>query len=400
MQGRYGVPDVGLFDATGALNTPGSLPAGERVTLPFFGKSPVAERQSARGYAPARSRAERESARAQRSARMSSRRSSRGSARSSARSSARGGGYVPAAAGPKHGRRSSWEQRDGFVVHPRFRSRSEMMEFRRESMMPHHTFDVDGDGVVSSEDFKLAQAFDINKDGELQLDERHDLRKDMVNTLITKYRRLPHANSEEAEQMIRRFTKDIDTTVNASDFIHNYNKLHSQTMVQNTHDSTQMHEATQPIIVAERQSIADAFQEFDVNGDAVIDHDEFRQGVKALVRGMDDATVDELITIVDKDGDGEIDYLEFAKQCTDPGHGRARDVLDQVTEGMASSRGAAQREFDRVDTYRDDNKALFEDKRYSGFQTRGALFKSRRDNQRQFCAKQLKAKLTPVLKLS
>ena len=84
----------------------------------------------------------------------------------------------------------------------------------------------------------------------------------------------------------------------------------------------------------------------------------------------------------------------------DPGHGRARDVLDQVTEGMASSRGAAQREFDRVDTYRDDNKALFEDKRYSGFQTRGALFKSRRDNQRQFCAKQLKAKLTPVLKLS
>ena len=188
--------------------------------------------------------------------------------------------------------------------------------------------------------------------------------------------------------------------MNASDFIHNYNKLHSQTMVQNTHDSTQMHEATQPIIVAERQSIADAFQEFDVNGDAVIDHDEFRKGVKALVRGMDDATVDELITIVDKDGDGEIDYLEFAKQCTDPGHGRARDVLDQVTEGMASSRGAAQREFDRVDTYRDDNKALFEDKRYSGFQTRGALFKSRRDNQRQFCAKQLKAKLTPVLKLS
>ena len=166
-----GVPDVGLFDATGALNTPGSLPAGERVTLPFFGKSPVAERQSARGYAPARSRADRESARAQRSARMSSRRSSRGSARSSARSSARGGGYVPAAAGPKHGRRSSWEQRDGFVVHPRFRSRSEMMEFRRESMMPHHTFDVDGDGVVSSEDFKLAQAFDINKDGGIDREE-------------------------------------------------------------------------------------------------------------------------------------------------------------------------------------------------------------------------------------
>ena len=34
----------------------------------------------------------------------------------------------------------------------------------------------------------------------------------------------------------------------------------------------------------------------------------------------------ELITIVDKDNDGEIDYLEFAKQCTDPGSGRAKQV--------------------------------------------------------------------------
>ena len=275
-----------------------------------------------------------------------------------------------------------------------------MMQFRRESMLPNHTFDVDGDGVVSSEDFKLAQAFDINKDGTLDLDERHELRKDMVNTLITKYRRLPHSQSEEAEQMIRRFTKDIETTVEASDFIHNYNKLHSKTMVANTHDSTNMHEATQPIVVAERQAIADAFQEFDVNGDAVIDHDEFRKGVKALVRGMDDEKVDRLINIVDKDGDGEIDYLEFAKQCTDPGHGAARDALDEVTQGMASSRGQAQREVDSVDTYREDNRALFENKRYSGFQTRGALQKSRRDNQRTFCAKQLQAKLTPVLKLS
>eukprot|EP01046_Picozoa_sp_COSAG06_P084507 COSAG06_NODE_31300_length_523_cov_2.804245_1_plen_129_part_10 len=115
--------------------------------------------------------------------------------------------------GAASGRRSSWEQREGFVPHPRFRSRSEMMQFRRESMMPNHTFDVDGDGVVSSEDFKLAQAFDINKDGTLDMDERHELRKDMVNTLITKYRRLPHSQSEEAEQMIRRFTKDIETTV-------------------------------------------------------------------------------------------------------------------------------------------------------------------------------------------
>ena len=392
MQARYAQPDVSLFNAHGTINTPGSLPAGERVSLPYFGKSPVVQRDSARhGYAPSRSRAERESARAQRSARKSARQSARHSGRRSSH------GMV---SGPGAGRRSSWEQRDGFVPHPRFRSRSEMMQFRRESMLPHHTFDVDGDGVVSSEDFKLAQAFDINKDGTLDLDERHELRKDMVNTLITKYRRLPHSEGEEAEQMIRRFTKDLESTVEASDFIHNYNKLHSKTMVANTHDSTNMHEATQPLVVAERQAIADAFKEFDVNGDAVIDHDEFRKGVKALVRGMTDEKVDSLIKIVDKDGDGEIDYLEFAKQCTDPGYGAAREALEEVTQGMASSRGQAQREMDSVDTYREDNRALFENKRYSGFQTRGALQKSRRDKQRTFCSKQLQAKLTPVLKLS
>ena len=104
--------------------------------------------------------------------------------------------------------------------------------------------------------------------------------------------------------------------------------------------------------------------------------------------------------MLDKDGDGEIDYIEFAKQCTDPGRGVAQAALEEVTQGMASSRGQAQREVDSIDTYRDDNRALFETKRYSGFQTRGALRKSRRDNQRSFCANQLQAKLTPVLKLN
>lgn len=69
------------------------------------------------------------------------------------------------------------------------------------------------DGVVSSEDFALAQAFDINKDGVLDDDERHELRKEMVASLVAKYRRLPHSESEESEQLIRKFTKDIDQTV-------------------------------------------------------------------------------------------------------------------------------------------------------------------------------------------
>jgi hypothetical protein len=37
-------------------------------------------------------------------------------------------------------------------------------------------------------------------------------------------------------------------------------------MVNNTTDSTHMHEAIQPIVVAKRGRIAEAFKEFDVNG--------------------------------------------------------------------------------------------------------------------------------------
>ena len=258
----YSAPDVTIFGNGRTVRTPGSLASGERVSLPFFGKAPVVEhaRRGSRGggggessYPTARSRDERESARSQRKGR------SVGLSRIS-----------PGGWDQKGGRRSStWDQRDGFVRNPRFETRSQMLDFRRASMLPHHTFDVDGDGVVSSEDFALAQAFDINKDGVLQDDEKHELRKEMVQTLIAKYRRLPHAESIEAENLIRRFTKDLDRTVEASDFIHNYNRLHRFTAVINTHDSTNMHEATQPLEVAKRGRIASAFKGFDVNGDGV-----------------------------------------------------------------------------------------------------------------------------------
>jgi Ca2+-binding EF-hand superfamily protein len=290
----YSAPDVSIF-AGRTVRTPGSLPSGERVSLPYFGKSAVVPRDSARrpSYAAARSRAEREEARSQR---LTARSSRSGTARS---------GYSRSSAAASR-RKSSWEGREGWVLNPRFESRSQMLKFRRSSMLPHHTFDVDGDGVVSSEDFALAQAFDINKDGMLQDDERHELRKEMVNKLITKYRRLPHAESQEAENLIRRFTKDLDATVEASDFIHNYNKLHRHTAVINTHDSTNMHEATQPITVKARQEIADAFTGFDVNGDGVISHSEFRNGVSSLVKGMTPRTVEELIGIVDKVSTGSL----------------------------------------------------------------------------------------------
>ena len=143
--------------------------------------------------------------------------------RTSARSARGGGGggassgswtsarHAPAAAA---GRTETWADRDGtFVIIPRYRTATAMRAARRQAMLPHPTFDVDGDGVVSQNDFLLATRFDVNRDGVLQADETSELRKEMVTDLVKQYRELPHAESQETESMIRKFTVDLDKTV-------------------------------------------------------------------------------------------------------------------------------------------------------------------------------------------
>ena len=55
------------------------------------------------------------------------------------------------------------------------------------------------------------------------------------------------------------------------------------------------------------------FRAFDTNGDGAIDHDEFRSGLLALGAQITEEQVDDLVTILDKDGSGEIDYHEFGR---------------------------------------------------------------------------------------
>ena len=44
---------------------------------------------------------------------------------------------------------------------------AELKETRRKENLPHHSFDVDGDGVVSQLDFFYASQFDKDGDGKL-----------------------------------------------------------------------------------------------------------------------------------------------------------------------------------------------------------------------------------------
>ena len=175
--------------------------------------------------------------------------------------------------GGQRKRYASWVNKGQWDPHwvgePRYRTRSQLREARRQSAMPHHTFDVDGDGTVSREDFHLSSKFDDDKNGVLDAQERHELRKAMVQSAVARYRRLPRGRGKQTEEIIKAFTKDLDETVDRPDFIERFNMLQVQTRISSSADSTKMETVLQPNIVKQREKLISAFTNFDENGDGV-----------------------------------------------------------------------------------------------------------------------------------
>ena len=65
---------------------------------------------------------------------------------------------------------------DGWVKRPRHKTKTSLLESYQQSRLPDPTYDVDGDGVVSTKDLYLASKFDVNGDGILQREEVAELR--------------------------------------------------------------------------------------------------------------------------------------------------------------------------------------------------------------------------------
>lgn len=78
---------------------------------------------------------------------------------------------------------------------------------------------------MSSTDYFLSSQFDVDGDGHIDDDERAELRKTMVDALITKYRAVPKVEDEETAEMVKMFTKDLDKTVAKATFMQDFNKL-------------------------------------------------------------------------------------------------------------------------------------------------------------------------------
>jgi Ca2+-binding EF-hand superfamily protein len=137
--------------------------------------------------------------------------------------------------------------RDGHHRDPQHKTRTQLFDDRRRNDLPDQTFDVDGDGVVSQEDFLASNKFDFNRDGLLQDDERHDLRKELVQKTVDRYMSLPHRmKQEEVMPLIESMTHDLDSTVDNPAFLSNLKQLNNASSVSRTFDSKGVHRSVQP----------------------------------------------------------------------------------------------------------------------------------------------------------
>lgn len=67
------------------------------------------------------------------------------------------------------------------------KTRSELLQKRKQEFIPDITYDIDGDGFVDHKDMAIAKMFDKNKDGVLDDEEKAEMKKAISSGMMEKY---------------------------------------------------------------------------------------------------------------------------------------------------------------------------------------------------------------------
>jgi Ca2+-binding EF-hand superfamily protein len=263
--------------------------------------------------------------------------------------------------------------RDGYVAHPKFKTRSEMNKAREDSFQADPTFDIDGDGTVSNEDFLLASRFDVDKDGTIDPDERIDLRVAMVQDTVNKFREFQAAGQvgfdPEVEELMEAFTDNLDETIHSSQFGSLLQKLMVKTNVTNTANSINIHK----IMQQPRKGAAMAdFMDADDDGDGLISKEEILEW-KEQQRNLKAQRSAEKAK--------KMHRKTYGTSASPPGY-MGHTMSSARSHQSASSEPLSFAESD-LDTVREFDELGRDPNHTSGFATRSSLFEHRRASDRE-----------------
>jgi len=131
---------------------------------------------------------------------------------------------------------------DGTRNIPRHRLQSELRQARKSTNLPHTSFDLDGDGVVSPLDLKYAKAYDRNSDGLLSKPELKSLRLAMTKDLIGKKKIVCDLSQSPITQV--QLDKEVATLTNSPNFVADFASAYNRQNLQNLGSSNGVIQAT------------------------------------------------------------------------------------------------------------------------------------------------------------
>eukprot|EP01031_Cornospumella_fuschlensis_P028645 gene28645-34583_t len=106
---------------------------------------------------------------------------------------------------------------------PRSRTRTELLKRIRAAYMPHPSYDLDADGYVSTDDYKMAKRFDLDGNGVLDSDEREIGKRVLAEEFFKRHEKDKH--NFGAQIAARTHKENVEKLVTSYSFERAYGKL-------------------------------------------------------------------------------------------------------------------------------------------------------------------------------